>query len=218
MRVRRRVTLILVALVTAAVVASSVVPASSQAQARRRAAHRGRQAEFTGIWQAMNTANWDIQAHPEARRGPVVPSARPSRSAGGPGVVEGDEIPYLPAARRRRRRTPRTGWRATPKSSATCRASRARPTCRFRFRSCSRRTLLMAYEFTSASRIIRMNTQGEEPGAGVDGMVGRPLGRRHARRRRDRPDGGDLVRPRRQLPQRRAPRRRALYVRRSRTR
>jgi hypothetical protein len=43
--------------------------------------------DLTGLWQAVNTANWDIQAH-SARRG--VPA--------GAGVVEGDELPYLPAA------------------------------------------------------------------------------------------------------------------------
>ena len=43
--------------------------------------------DLSGIWQAMNTAAWDIQAH-AAQKG--VP--------GGPGVVEGNEIPYQPWA------------------------------------------------------------------------------------------------------------------------
>lgn len=43
--------------------------------------------DFSGIWQVMNAAAWDIQAH-HAQKG--VPA--------GMGVVEGDEIPYLPAA------------------------------------------------------------------------------------------------------------------------
>ena len=43
--------------------------------------------DVSGIWQAMNTAAWDIQAH-AAQKG--VP--------GGPGVVEGNEIPYQPWA------------------------------------------------------------------------------------------------------------------------
>jgi len=42
---------------------------------------------FAGIWQATNTAAWDILTH-AAQKG--VP--------GGPGVVEGNEIPYQPAA------------------------------------------------------------------------------------------------------------------------
>ena len=43
--------------------------------------------DFSGIWQVLNTASWDIQDHPAAKGVP-----------GGQGVVEGNEIPYLPAA------------------------------------------------------------------------------------------------------------------------
>ena len=67
--------------------------------------------DLNGIWQAINTANWDIQAHSAKpalamRPGPVVPipakeviafgavGAIPS----GLGVVEGDELPYKPEA------------------------------------------------------------------------------------------------------------------------
>jgi hypothetical protein len=43
--------------------------------------------DLSGIWQVMNTAAWDIQDH-RAQQG--IPA--------GQGVVEGHEIPYLPAA------------------------------------------------------------------------------------------------------------------------
>ena len=43
--------------------------------------------DLSGIWQVMNTAVWDIQDH-SARKG--VPA--------GPGVVEGNELPYKPEA------------------------------------------------------------------------------------------------------------------------
>jgi hypothetical protein len=42
---------------------------------------------LAGIWQVMNTASWDIQAHAAQKDVP-----------GGPGVVEGNEIPYQPWA------------------------------------------------------------------------------------------------------------------------
>jgi hypothetical protein len=45
-----------------------------------------------GIWQVLNTAAWDIQDHP-ARLG--VPA--------GQGIVDGNEIPYLPAALAKKR-------------------------------------------------------------------------------------------------------------------
>jgi len=48
--------------------------------------------DLSGIWQVMNTAAWDIQDHVA---GPGVPA--------GKGVVEGNEIPYLPAAAQKKK-------------------------------------------------------------------------------------------------------------------
>jgi hypothetical protein len=63
----------------------SVHPAVAGAQTLPRTADG--KPDLSGIWQAMNTAAWDIQDH-AAQKG--VP--------GGPGVVEGNEIPYKPEA------------------------------------------------------------------------------------------------------------------------
>src|SRR5213593_2563192 len=52
---------------------------------------------LNGIWQALNTANWDLQAH-AAAKGPVFQLGAAFSIPPGLGVVEGDEIPYLPAA------------------------------------------------------------------------------------------------------------------------
>jgi hypothetical protein len=67
--------------------------------------------DLNGLWQAVNTANWDIQAHSAKaalamRPGPVVPvPAKEVLALGavgsvpsGAGVVEGDELPYKPEA------------------------------------------------------------------------------------------------------------------------
>jgi hypothetical protein len=43
--------------------------------------------DMSGIWQVLNTAAWNIQDHPAEKGVP-----------GGQGVVEGNEIPYLPEA------------------------------------------------------------------------------------------------------------------------
>ena len=56
---------------------------------------------LNGIWQAMNTANWDLQEH-AAGPGPVVAMGAEGAEPGGPGVVEGDEIPYLPSAKKQK--------------------------------------------------------------------------------------------------------------------
>jgi len=52
---------------------------------------------LNGIWQAMNTANWDLGEH-ASRPGLVVALGAEAAEPGGPGVVEGGEIPYLPDA------------------------------------------------------------------------------------------------------------------------
>ena len=63
----------------------AAAPASSQAVSTPRT--RDGRPNFNGIWQALNTAEWDIQDH-QAQLG--VPP--------GQGVVEGNEIPYQPWA------------------------------------------------------------------------------------------------------------------------
>jgi hypothetical protein len=54
-------------------------------------------ADLNGVWQAVNTANWDLQEH-VARTGLVVALGAVGAEPGGLGVVEGGEIPYLPEA------------------------------------------------------------------------------------------------------------------------
>src|ERR1700736_432499 len=53
--------------------------------------------DLSGIWQSLNTANWDIQGH-AARASQVVMLGAAGAVPAGLGVVEGNEIPYLPAA------------------------------------------------------------------------------------------------------------------------
>src|SRR5262245_58696041 len=50
---------------------------------------------FTGIWEGMNTANWNIEPHP-AKAGPIVALGAAFAVQPGPGVVEGGPIPYRP--------------------------------------------------------------------------------------------------------------------------
>src|SRR5687768_10631620 len=52
--------------------------------------------DLNGIWQAMNTANWDLQDHP-ARAGLNVLGVM-SATPPGLGVVVGGEIPYQKSA------------------------------------------------------------------------------------------------------------------------
>jgi hypothetical protein len=63
---------------------------------------------LNGIWQAMNSANWDLEDH-AAQPGQVVALGAIAAVPPGMGVVEGGAIPYLPPRPRRNGRTMQTG-------------------------------------------------------------------------------------------------------------
>jgi hypothetical protein len=67
---------------------------------------------FGGIWQALNTANWDIEPH-GAEQGPKQFGALFSIPPG-LGVVEGGAIPYKPEALRKRDENRRKRWTDDP--------------------------------------------------------------------------------------------------------
>src|SRR5580704_1843554 len=73
------------------------IPASAQTPGYKAPRMADGKPDLNGIWQTMNAANWDLQAH-EARAGAVVASGAWGAEPGGLSVVEGGEIPYLPAA------------------------------------------------------------------------------------------------------------------------
>src|ERR1700724_4060252 len=94
-----RITTAAVAGGTAAVaLAVMLLPGQSAAQAPAAAYRAPRSTDgkpnLSGIWQALNEANWDIQAHP-AQAGPPEYGALFAEPAG-VGIVEGNDIPYRP--------------------------------------------------------------------------------------------------------------------------
>ena len=113
MRNRRRGSLIVLA--GAAVLAIFSLLATQtpgQAQAARPARVADGKPNFNGIWQVTNTANWDLLTHTmrpavghsgvyegvEVLGAPVLALGSLGGVPPGPGVVEGNEIPYTPEA------------------------------------------------------------------------------------------------------------------------
>src|SRR5882672_4805380 len=76
-----------------AVLSLTAIRAGGQAAAYKAPRLKGTaNPDLNGLWQALNEANWDIQAH-AAQPGPPQFGALFS-VPGGPGIVEGNEIPY----------------------------------------------------------------------------------------------------------------------------
>ena len=75
---------------------SASIPAVAQNSLYKASRTAAGTPDLNGIWQALNTADWDLQAH-AAAAGPVPSLAADFAIPPGPGVVDGNEIPYLPA-------------------------------------------------------------------------------------------------------------------------
>ena len=115
--------------------------------------------DLGGIWQAINTANWDLEPH-EARMGPVVALAAAFSIPGGLGVVEGGEIPYLPAALEKRNQN-RADWiKLDPEIKCYMPGIPRATYMPYPFQIVqSKDNVIFTYEFTSASRVVRASTR-----------------------------------------------------------
>lgn len=119
--------------------------------------------DLNGIWQAMNTADWNLEEHSSA---PGLISALGAEGAVPPGlgVVEGGEIPYLPAALAKRKDN--FAKRLTSDPEIKCylpgvpRATYiAQP---FQIVQ-GAKTILIAYQYAGAVRTIPLGDAGESP-------------------------------------------------------
>jgi hypothetical protein len=90
-------TVALTALVVAVAFSLTDRPTSGQTRAYRAPRTADGKPNLNGVWQAVNTASWDLQDH-AARSGPVVAMGALGAIPAGTSVVEGNEIPYQPWA------------------------------------------------------------------------------------------------------------------------
>ena len=91
-----KIACVVVATVGSLVILSTACrPAPDQAEAYRAPRAADGNPDLNGIWQALNTANWDLQDH-TAGPGPFPQLLGAIGSVpAGRGVVEGNDIPYL---------------------------------------------------------------------------------------------------------------------------
>jgi hypothetical protein len=129
---------------------------------------------FNGIWQAMNTANWDIQDH-SAAPGTMWQTGSIGAVPAGAGVVEGNEIPYLPAALAKKKDN--FAKRRTDDPEAKCYLPGI-PRANYMpypFQIVqSNKDILFVYEYASANRLVNM---GKPVEAGSDTWMGTSNGK-----------------------------------------
>jgi hypothetical protein len=118
--------------------------------------------DINGIWQALNTANWDLQGHAAsqglAQLGAI--GAIPP----GLGVVEGEEIPYLPAALAKKKENLEKRWTADPELKCYLPGVPRATYMPYPFQIVqSQKYTLISYEYASANRTINMLEHKKAP-------------------------------------------------------
>jgi hypothetical protein len=113
--------------------------------------------DFNGIWQALGTAHWNLEAH-SASAGPIVEMGALGAIPGGLSVVEGGEIPYRAGARERQQAN-RADWLNLDPAVKCYLPGVPRATYMpFPFQIVQGPDhILITYEFAGASRIVYMD-------------------------------------------------------------
>ncbi|MGD9905019.1 MAG: hypothetical protein AB7U83_16250 [Vicinamibacterales bacterium] len=119
--------------------------------------------DISGIWQALNTAHWNLETH-TARQGPVFALGAAFSIPAGIGVVDGGPIPYRAEALARRDANAASWATLDPEVKCYMPGIPRATYMPYPFQIVqSADTVLMAYEFASASRIIRINSEAKSP-------------------------------------------------------
>ena len=148
----------------------------------------GNRPDFNGIWQALNTANYDIEAHVARpamalRPGPFGPvPAAPVLALGavgavpgGMGVVEGGELPYRPEALAQRKENQENWVNRDPEIKCYLPGVPRATYMPYPFQIIqSASAIFIAYEYAGATRNIYMKDPGPPP---VDSWMGQSVGR-----------------------------------------
>ena len=128
---------------------------------------------LNGIWQAMNSANWDLEAH-AAAPGLVVALGAEGAEPGGLSVVEGDTIPYLPAALAKKKENFANRLTADPEIKCYLPGVPRATYMPYPFQIFqSEKAIAIAYEYDGAYRNIYLKDPGPAP---ADSWMGQSVG------------------------------------------
>jgi hypothetical protein len=161
-------------LVAAASLALTATTATAQAGGYKAPRTSDGKPNLNGIWQAMNTANWDIEAHPA---GPSLVRELGTISAvpGGLGIVVGGELPYKPEALAKKKENLANRLKLDPEIKCYLPGVPRAMYMPFPFQIIqSQKHIMMIFEYAGAVRTIYMDNQVEAP---ADSWMGWSNGR-----------------------------------------
>ena len=118
---------------------------------------------LNGIWQALNEAHWDIEAHAASHA--VLPQFGAQFAVPpGIGVVEGGTIPYLPAALEKRKENLENRLMLDPEVKCYMAGIPRATYMPYPFQIIqSQSTIMFSYEYAGAVRIVNMGEPTEAP-------------------------------------------------------
>jgi hypothetical protein len=124
---------------------------------------------LTGLWQTTSTADWDIQDH-SAQAGPFYQLGAIGAIPPGQGIVEGGEIPYLPAALMKRKDNLANRWKNDPELKCYMPGLPRATYMPYPLQIIqSQKDIVIAYEYATTNRLINM---GKPQEAAVDTWMG----------------------------------------------
>jgi hypothetical protein len=130
--------------------------------------------DISGIWQAMNEANWNVEAHAAAPAAVVANGAMFAMPPGA-GVVEGGEIPYLPDARKKQQANFAERMKLDPENKCYMGGIPRATYMPYPFQIVQNpKTILFAYEYAGAVRSVNMGAPTNPP---ADSWMGWSNGR-----------------------------------------
>ncbi len=185
-KVQNAITAVAVAAV-GAVLAVAFMPVAGQAPVYRAPRTASGKPDLNGVWQALNEANYDIQAHTARpamalRSGPYGPvPAAPVLALGaagsvppGLGVVEGDEIPYQPDVLAKKKENQENWLTADPEIKCYLPGVPRANYMPYPFQIFQNTNVIfIAYEYAGAVRNIYLKDPGPPP---VDSWMGQSVG------------------------------------------
>jgi hypothetical protein len=140
-------------------VLSTAIPGSGQTPARATSQiprMPDGKPNFTGLWQALGTADWDIRDH-SAKAGPFFQLGATGAWPAGQGIVEGGEIPYTPAAVATQKANFQNRLKLDPEVRCFMPGIPRANYMPFPFQIVqSQRDIAFAYEFATANRVVNM--------------------------------------------------------------